>query len=308
MAYLAYGRVSFPDKIDEFDYMQDVTSELYTAAKSYDSNMQNGNILAAQQILDIYPTLKQCVFDANKYNKMVDAIMSLETFFRDQVHTYVTSFIVDRGVWNANVTDYRKYNIVRSSAGVPYFALKDVLSTKQPLSNTSYWMAMGIKGDKGDKGDKGTSMVYQGVYNASTAYQSLNVVLYGDKMYISISGSTGIVPTNTAYWVCISSVSYTIDTSLSTESGNPVQNKVVTNKLNELSGSSHTHTNKGVLDNITSENVHVHSNKSALNKITDSKITAWDNMLPKSMIESSTSDITAGVTRLDTGKLYIVYE
>lgn len=96
-----------------------------------------------------------------------------------------------------------------------------------------------------------------------------------------------------------------VDDFLSTSSIHPVQNKVITNALNNkvtreegkglstndftdtyknlinsTSGSSHTHSNKTVLDNLTQSvinNSHTHSNKSVLDSITQTKINNWDN-------------------------------
>ena len=116
-----------------------------------------------------------------------------------------------------------------------------------------------------------------------------------------------------------------VDSFLSTSSVHPVQNKVITNALNgkvtkeegkglstndftnaykdlinTTSGSSHTHTNKSVLDSVTQSvvtnshthsnksvldnltqtvinNSHTHSNKSVLDSITQTKINNWDN-------------------------------
>lgn len=96
-----------------------------------------------------------------------------------------------------------------------------------------------------------------------------------------------------------------VDSFLSTSSVHPVQNKVITNALNNkvtkeegkglstndftdtykelinITGeSSHTHTNKTALDNLTQtviNNSHTHSNKSVLDNITQTDINNWNN-------------------------------
>ena len=80
----------------------------------------------------------------------------------------------------------------------------------------------------------------------------------------------------------------TVDSSLSTTSENPVQNKVITNALNNIGGTpeqiatavsqTHTHSNKALLDTYTQTESdladavakkHTHSNKSTLDKLSE---------------------------------------
>ena len=77
----------------------------------------------------------------------------------------------------------------------------------------------------------------------------------------------------------------TVDDSLSTSSTNPVQNKVITNAINNinqeitvLDGAKHTHSNKSLLDTYTQTETdladavskkHSHANKSTLDKLSE---------------------------------------
>lgn len=107
-----------------------------------------------------------------------------------------------------------------------------------------------------------------------------------------------------------------VDSFLSTSSIHPVQNKVITSALNNkvpkeegkglstndftdtykelinsTSGSSHTHTNKSVLDNLTQtviNNSHTHSNKSVLDNLTQSVINNSHTHSNKSVLDSIT--------------------
>lgn len=82
--------------------------------------------------------------------------------------------------------------------------------------------------------------------------------------------------------------SVTVDSELSTTSKNPVQNKVITNALNNIGGTpaqiatavqeAHTHSNKALLDTYTQSDSdiadavlkkHTHSNKSTLDKLSE---------------------------------------
>ena len=85
----------------------------------------------------------------------------------------------------------------------------------------------------------------------------------------------------------------TVDSSLSTTSTNAVQNKIVTNALNNKANSSDVYT-KTQTDNLLSTkanktDLHSHSNKAILDTISDEKITEWDN---KSDFSGSYNDLT----------------
>lgn len=69
----------------------------------------------------------------------------------------------------------------------------------------------------------------------------------------------------------------TVDTALSTTSENPVQNKVITQNLNEIEQSvSALNDEIAALINRFDGNVHMHPNLSLLDYITPDKIEAWD--------------------------------
>lgn len=127
-----------------------------------------------------------------------------------------------------------------------------------------------------------------------------------------------------------------VDSSLSTTSENPVQNKVITNTLNSMGtpeavatavSEAHTHSNKSLLDSYTQTNSdiadavskkHSHSNMTTLDKFSEDgsgNPTFNGNTL---VVESSggnvrpiiisDTDLTPGTSALTTGTVYLCYE
>lgn len=74
----------------------------------------------------------------------------------------------------------------------------------------------------------------RGDYDATEPYTRLDLVRYGQGCYICRKTCTGILPTDEIYWMNLGITSQIIDDALSDESENPVQNKVVTQALNEI--------------------------------------------------------------------------
>lgn len=82
------------------------------------------------------------------------------------------------------------------------------------------------------------AIVPKGDYSSSTAYNRLDLVRYNEKAYVAKKGNTGVAPTNTEYWMLITSDGITIDTALSDTSTNPVQNKVVKTAIDNIQTTS----------------------------------------------------------------------
>lgn len=80
------------------------------------------------------------------------------------------------------------------------------------------------------------AMIPKGDYNASTAYQMLDVVRYNNKTYIAKKATTGNLPTDTTYWML--STENIVDTELSNTSGNAVSNKAVKDALDNIQTTS----------------------------------------------------------------------
>lgn len=82
-----------PDDSADHPYMQDAVSSqsLLAAATSYNAAINDGNAYLAQQILDANEELQRCLFNAEKYNWMRDAIIACQRYYVNDVETYITA-------------------------------------------------------------------------------------------------------------------------------------------------------------------------------------------------------------------------
>lgn len=100
-----------------------------------------------------------------------------------------------------------------------------------------------------------------------------------------------------------------VDSALSSTSTNPVQNKVINAQITTLTSSSHTHSNKDVLDDITSDDytnwqsaknkAHTHSNKDTLDDITSTDVLSWNTSYLQAH-EHENKAVLDSITAIDT--------
>ena len=76
----------------------------------------------------------------------------------------------------------------------------------------------------------------------------------------------------------------------------------VNKKVASVGESSHTHSNKDILDTITADNVHTHSNKSVIDAITSDMTRKWNKSIPfeNSYVSDCDTWLTNGYTKTNT--------
>ena len=80
---------NFPDSEDNWARMSDVTATLLSAALQYNEYWENGEIDAANDLLDENPNLKNTIFNADKWNKLRDAIIAIERYYLNDVTNFI---------------------------------------------------------------------------------------------------------------------------------------------------------------------------------------------------------------------------
>lgn len=78
------------------------------------------------------------------------------------------------------------------------------------------------------------AMIPKGDYDATVTYQILDVVRYNDASYVAKKSSTGMLPTDTEYWMLMTQDGLLVDDSFSETSERPVQNKVVNEAIQNI--------------------------------------------------------------------------
>ena len=75
----------FPVQEDVFERMMDITIGLAPLVQQYNSYYAAGNLSGCNTLLANNPELKSCLFNAEKYNRLQDAILAMEEFLLTQV-------------------------------------------------------------------------------------------------------------------------------------------------------------------------------------------------------------------------------
>ena len=77
--YPNYQGTNYPDSIDTFSKIVDVTIGTLPYAILYQNYFEKGDLESAAQVLNEHPELEQCLMNADKFNKLIDAIKAIET-------------------------------------------------------------------------------------------------------------------------------------------------------------------------------------------------------------------------------------
>lgn len=82
---------TFPNEIDNFPQMIDMTASDGELVKQYQVAMESGNLSLARQILQQIPNNQNKIITADYLNKINDALMAVETYFRGR---YSPAYVV----------------------------------------------------------------------------------------------------------------------------------------------------------------------------------------------------------------------
>lgn len=202
------NRSTFPTQIDSFPELYDLPPNLVTQARRFQELKMKPTLTSTEQneLNGLATQLNQFIISPETFNKFADAVVNVETFFTQEVmdfieakqvlwDTYVKSFKYI-GVYSTS-TAYKFQNMVKSSIGDLYLAIKDVPAGK-PLTDTGFWQKISTKGDKGDVG---LNAYYKGDYNPATAYAIGDAVSFnGFIYYCKVATTAGTAPTDGTNW------------------------------------------------------------------------------------------------------------
>lgn len=113
--YIDTPLTNFPVSEDVWNRMMDVTSSLMPLVTQYNEYFKQGNITACNALVESNPGLKDCFFDAEKFNWMRDAIIAVQRYFLEDVEQFITDTAQNALGINDNPTA-EQANIVAYSA------------------------------------------------------------------------------------------------------------------------------------------------------------------------------------------------
>lgn len=201
---------NYPGELDNITLKSNITNTTDAQLVSQiQASILAGDFANASAILNANPQLNGKIFNANDYNQIRDAILALERFYNSDIKNYITE---KQAVWVAEVdkfnykgvysptTQYYKNNMVDYTTTEGTFLY---LCIKQPdtgiaPTNTNYWRILTLRGERGLSGE-GLSFAW--VWDSTTEYNTNDVVVYGNKWWVSTQVNRGQQPANgSAYW------------------------------------------------------------------------------------------------------------
>lgn len=141
---------NFPTTEDTHARMTDVTGALLPLVVQYNELYNAGNLTDAAQLLKDNPALTDCIFNADKYNQLRDALIAMQRYQLNQLDELYQTVAQAAGNVKDNPTPAEMAVVSYSAEKVEsMFDLKQVVLTAADWSNTApYTQTVYIEGIK----------------------------------------------------------------------------------------------------------------------------------------------------------------
>lgn len=205
---------NFPAFVDQFTTFLNITATDGPLIKQYTDAMNIGDVVTANQILAQIPDATQKLITANSLNKLTQAMLAVERFYKTDIKPYVDNkqtewsdrinqfnYISD---WSVSQT-YQKNNIVSyTQFGNTYL----YIATSNPPSgtlptNSTYWQKFTIQGEQGASQD----LSYRYGWEIGTEYIANDAVTYEGRIWVALRTNRGVQPgTDPSVWNKVTSI------------------------------------------------------------------------------------------------------
>lgn len=208
---MANSYTTFPDSVQRFDLKTDVSADIYSVWKQFNTHIANGQFANASALLQGNPELQKCIIDGLYMNKLSKTLEEVEDLFLNKIQTFIHETVIHRGVWNA-ATKYSKYNFVTyENDGV--VQTYECLSNSTPLGNrptdTTYWVPRVIRGERGESG---LGLTPRGSWDVATQYYKNDLVSYNNVLWAAMSDNSGLYPNDSStVWYGVLSLNIILD-------------------------------------------------------------------------------------------------
>lgn len=195
-----------PNTIQWFHY-QDIQISDVTLSQQFQQYVAAGNYIDALSLLtNNEEQLAGKAYIANVINTITSGILDLESRFKNGVTLFLSNLAIQYNTLIANMkkigtwlitAQYMPYNFVIYNQEI-YMCIQQPPVGTLP-TNTTYWLYLGLRGEQGAPGVDVT-MRYD--WNATTAYNPNDLVVYGTNIYVALTANTGVTPgTSSATWL-----------------------------------------------------------------------------------------------------------
>ena len=200
---------TFPDNIQSFVTMLNMSVADGAAVTGYQQAMQAGNNTLAQQYYSQITNANQKFIDATKMNTLMDTCVALEKFYKTDIEPYIQS---QQSIWGNRINqfnyvgDYSASTLYAVNNFVTYTAsgVRNVyICVKVPPigtapTNTTYWRELSIQGLQGPSGE---NLSFRYAWDSGEVYYPQDVVVYDNVVWGCLVQNSNQTPqSGSTYW------------------------------------------------------------------------------------------------------------
>lgn len=203
---------TFPEQVQTFVTMLNMTIADGPAIKGYQKAMQNGNNELAKKYYAQITNANRKFIDSTKMNRLMDTCVALQKFYLTDIKPYIENLQTE---WNDNVSrfnylgDYSSsvsYN-VNNFVTYTYGGVRHVyICIKKPPigtspSRTTYWRRLSVRGLQGVSGE---NLSFRYDWKSDQTYYEQDVVVYNNTVWGCLVQNSNKTPqSGSTYWEAI---------------------------------------------------------------------------------------------------------
>ena len=207
--YQSLQFTTFPDDIQSFVTMLNMSVEDGAAVTGYQQAMQAGNNTLARQYYSQITNANQKFIDATKMNTLMDTCVALQKFYKTDIEPYIQS---QQTIWGNRINqfnyvgDYSASTLYAVNNFVTYTAggVRNVyICVKVPPigtapTNTTYWRKLSIQGLQGPSGE---NLSFRYAWDSGEVYYPEDVVVYDNVVWGCLVQNSNQTPqSGSTYW------------------------------------------------------------------------------------------------------------
>ena len=209
VTYPSLQFTTFPEQVQTFVTMLNMTIADAPAVKGYQQAMEAGNNALAQQYYSQITNADQKFIDATKMNRLMDTCVALQNFYLTDIQPYVDNLQTtwtDRVDQFNYVGDYSASTLYAVNNFVTYTAsgVRNVyICVKVPPigtapTNTTYWRVLSIRGLQGPSGE---NLSFRYAWDSGEVYYPQDVVVYDNVVWGCLVQNSNKTPqSGSTYW------------------------------------------------------------------------------------------------------------
>lgn len=210
---------NFPDMMQDFLQMKDITASDASNVKAYQEAIENGDSQQASYYLSQIAEADKKIINASKLNTLFQTCVALQRFYEGDIYPYLAQqeenwqTKIDQFSYQGTYSAQRQYLknnfVLYDVGGVDYIF---ICISNPPIgvlpSNTQYWRQLTIKGERGESG---VGVVFAGEWNSATTYDVDTIVSYQNSVWVCTSQNIGQPPNPASqYWTLYYSSGQTV--------------------------------------------------------------------------------------------------